>query len=178
MRGLATGGAGYIGSHAARTLQRRGHEVILYDNLSTGHAQLARGLELVVGDVGDLPKLKPALERVDAVMHFAAHAYVGEPVTDPRKYFHNKVQAGLSLLNAIFESGVRLFIFSFSCAVYGLPEQVPITEDQPRTQLIPMEPRSLLSNTPWRPMGERTPCALPACVTSRLIPECGRDRRQ
>ncbi len=137
MRVLVTGGAGYIGSHAARTLNRRGHEVILYDNLSTGCAQLARGFELVVGDVGDLSKLKRELGRVDAVMHFAAHAYVGESVTDPRKYFHNNVQAGLTLLNAVVDSDVRLFIFSSSCAVYGLPERVPIREDQARLPVNP-----------------------------------------
>lgn len=119
MRGLVTGGAGYIGSHAARTLQRRGHEVIPYDNLSTGHAQLARGLELVVGDVGDLPKLKPALERVDAVMHFAAHAYVGEPVTDPRKYFHNKVQAGLTLLNKLARISALGVAYVFLVDIYA-----------------------------------------------------------
>ena len=137
MRVLVTGGAGYIGSHAARALKRRGHEAVLYDNLSTGHESLATGFELVVGDIGDVTKLKPALQRVDAIMHFAAHAYVGESVTDPRKYFQNNVEAALKLLNAALDAGVRRFIFSSSCAVYGLPQQIPITEDQPRVPCSP-----------------------------------------
>ena len=88
------GGAGYIGSHAARALRRRGHDVILYDNLSTGHARLAEGFELIVGDIADSARLASVLRRVDAVMHFAAHAYVGESVENPRRYFQNNVQGG------------------------------------------------------------------------------------
>ncbi len=134
---LVTGGAGYIGSHAARALRRSGYEVIVYDNLSTGNRQLARGFELVTGEIADEQRLRPLLERVDAVMHFAAHAYVGESVENPRKYFCNNVQAGLALLNSALEAGIRHFVFSSSCAVYGIPEQVPITED---TQRQPVNP--------------------------------------
>jgi UDP-glucose-4-epimerase GalE len=131
------GGAGYIGSHAVHTLKRRGYEPIVYDNLSTGHASLAEGFELVVGDIADAHKLAAVLRRVDAVMHFAAHAYVGESVVDPRKYFQNNVLHGVALLNAVLDSKVRKFIFSSTCAVYGMPTKLPITEDTPRSPVNP-----------------------------------------
>jgi len=131
------GGAGYIGSHAARALRRCGHDVILYDNLSTGHARLAEGFELIVGDIADSARLASVLRRVDAVMHFAAHAYVGESVENPRRYFQNNVQGGLLLLNAVMDSKVRKLIFSSSCAVYGTPAKLPITEDMPRLPVNP-----------------------------------------
>jgi UDP-glucose-4-epimerase GalE len=134
---LVVGGAGYIGCHAARALRRSGYEVIVYDNLSTGHQRLAQGFELVVGDIWDEPKLRSALQRVDAVMHFAAHAYVGESVENPRKYFQNNVEAGLRLLNATLDAGVRRFVFSSTCAVYGMPAQIPITEAIPREPVNP-----------------------------------------
>ena len=134
---LVIGGAGYIGSHAARTLRRRGHEVVIYDNLSTGHAFLAAGFELVRGDISDAAKLSAALGRVDSVMHFAAHAYVGESVANPRKYFRNNVEGGLALLNACVDCGVRRIIFSSTCAVYGVPARVPIPEDTPRQPVNP-----------------------------------------
>jgi len=134
---LVTGGAGYIGSHAARALRRSGYEVVIYDNLSTGFRRLAQGFELVEGDVGDDARLRPILARVDAVMHFAAHAYVGESVENPRKYFHNNVLGALSLLNSALDAGIRRFIFSSTCAVYGLPEQVPITELEKREPVNP-----------------------------------------
>ena len=137
MNVLVVGGAGYIGSHAARALRRRGHQVVIYDNLSTGHAFLAQGFELVVGDLGDAIRLAPVLRRVDAVMHFAAFAYVGESVENPRKYFQNNVQAGLNLLNSCIDCGVRNFIFSSTCAVYGVPAVVPIVEDMPRQPVNP-----------------------------------------
>src|SRR5438067_13364165 len=114
---LVVGGAGYIGSHAAHTLRRRGYDVIIYDNLSTGHRELAEGFELIVGDISDSPTLAKALQRCDAVMHFAAHAYVGESVANPRKYFKNNVTSALSLLDAVMDSRVRKFIFSSTCAV-------------------------------------------------------------
>ena len=118
---LVVGGAGYIGSHAARALRRAGYDVIVYDNLSTGHRRLAAGFELVEGDIGDAGKLRSALARADAVMHFAAHAYVGESVENPRKYFHNNVESALCLLNATLDAGIRRFVFSSTCAVYGVP---------------------------------------------------------
>ena len=134
---LVVGGAGYVGCHAARELRRRGYEAILYDNLSTGHKSLAQGFELIIGDIADSAKLKPALERVQAVMHFAAHAYVGESVTNPRKYFANNIVGGLTLLNAVIDSPVRKLIFSSTCATYGVPEIVPISETAARLPVNP-----------------------------------------
>ncbi len=134
---LVIGGAGYIGSHAARTLKRLGHTPIIYDNLSTGHVLLANGFELVRGDVLDQAKLSLVLKRVDAIMHFAAHAYVGESVRDPRKYFRNNMEGGLALLNAAVDAGVKKIIFSSTCAVYGEPSSVPIAENTPRQPVNP-----------------------------------------
>jgi len=134
---LVIGGAGYIGSHAAHVLRRKGYEVLIYDNLSTGHRHLAEGFELIVADMADRAKLEAALRRSDSVMHFAAHAFVGESVVNPRKYFHNNVVSGLTLLDAVMESRVRKFIFSSTCAVYGNPVKVPITESNPRQPVNP-----------------------------------------
>ena len=134
---LVLGGAGYIGSHAARALRRSGYEVVLYDNLSTGFRRLAQGFELVEGDIADEARLRPVLARVDAVMHFAAHAYVGESVENPRKYFQNNVLGALGLLNSALDAGIRRFVFSSTCAVYGIPEQIPITEQSPREPVNP-----------------------------------------
>jgi UDP-glucose 4-epimerase len=134
---LVVGGAGYIGSHAAQVLRRRGYDVIIYDNLCTGHEELAEGFEFIVGDIADSKKLAAALGRCDAVMHFAAHACVGESVENPRKYFRNNVTSALALLDSVMESRVRKFIFSSSCAVYGSPAKVPITESNPRQPVNP-----------------------------------------
>jgi len=134
---LVIGGAGYIGSHAARALKRAGHDVIVFDNLSTGYEFLASGFELVKGDVLDRAALDRVLPRTDAIMHFAAHAYVGESVTNPRKYFRNNVEGGLSLLNAALDAGVKKIIFSSTCAVYGEPAKVPIEENTVRQPVNP-----------------------------------------
>ena len=134
---LVTGGAGYIGSHAAHALRRKGYDVIIYDNLATGHKDLANGFELVVADLADTNKLNSVLARVDAVMHFAAFAYVGESGTNPRKYYQNNVVTGLTLLNAVVDAKIKKFIFSSTCAVYGVPDKLPITEDTLRRPLNP-----------------------------------------
>ncbi len=134
---LVVGGAGYIGSHAARVLQRRGYDVIIYDNLSTGFKQLAEGFELIVGDIADKAKVGSVLRRCDAVMFFAAHAYVGESVENPKKYYQNNVVSAISLLDSVMESRVRKFIFSSTAAVYGNPIQSPITESNPRQPVNP-----------------------------------------
>jgi len=134
---LVVGGAGYIGSHAARALRRGGYEAIIYDNLSRGHAFLADGFELVVADIADHAQLSRALRRVDAVMHFAAHSQVGESVQNPRIYFHNNAELGLALLNCALDAGVRRFVFSSTCAVYGMPQKMPITEDTLRQPVNP-----------------------------------------
>jgi UDP-glucose 4-epimerase len=134
---LVVGGAGYIGSHAAHALKRKGYEAIIYDNLCTGHAALAQGFEFIAGDISDAAKLKPVLQRVDAVMHFAAHAYVGESVLEPRKYFENNFVAAFSLLNSVLDCKVQRFIFSSTCATYGTPEKMPITEETPQLPVNP-----------------------------------------
>jgi len=134
---LVVGGAGYIGSHAVRALRRAGYPVIIYDNLSTGFRRLVQGFELIEGDIADQAKLQRVLSRVDAVMHFAAFAYVGESVENPRKYFRNNSTDALSLLNSSVDAGVRHFVFSSTCAVYGIPEKVPITELTPREPVNP-----------------------------------------
>ncbi len=134
---LVIGGAGYIGSHAARALRRAGNEVIVFDNLSTGYELLAAGFEFIKGDILDPSALKRVLPRVDAVMHFAAHAYVGESVTNPKKYFRNNVEGGLALLNAMLDAGVKKIIFSSTCAVYGEVAKVPIDESIPRQPVNP-----------------------------------------
>ncbi len=134
---LVIGGAGYIGSHTARALKRAGHEVIIFDNLSTGYEFLAEGFELVKGDVLDASALKNVMSRTEAIMHFAAHAYVGESVTNPRKYFRNNVEGGLSLLNAAVDAGLKKIIFSSTCAVYGEPAKVPIEENTVRQPVNP-----------------------------------------
>ena len=134
---LVVGGAGYIGSHAARALRRSGYEAIIYDNLSRGHAFLANGFELIEADIVDREQLARVMRRVNAVMHFAAHSQVGESVRNPRIYFQNNAEAGLLLLNTALDAGVRLFVFSSTCAVYGIPEKLPITEDTPRQPVNP-----------------------------------------
>jgi UDP-glucose 4-epimerase len=134
---LVIGGAGYIGSHTARALRRHGHDVIIFDNLSAGHRHLAEGFELIEADIADVASLSRALNRTTAVIHFAAHAYVGESVENPRKYFRNNVESGLTLLNAAIDAKIRHFVFSSSCAVYGVPTTTPITEDLPRQPINP-----------------------------------------
>ena len=132
-----TGGSGYVGSSAIRELASNGHEVLVYDNLSTGHRKLSNGFELIEADIADRKKLRGCLQWADAVMHFAASAYVGESVANPRKYFHNNVEAALALADAVLESDVRLFVFSSSCAVYGVPQSLPIVESSPKEPINP-----------------------------------------
>jgi UDP-glucose-4-epimerase GalE len=111
--------------------------VIVFDNLSTGYERLAQGFELVRGDVLDANALAKVLPRVEAIMHFAAYAFVGESVANPRKYFRNNVEGGLSLLNAAVDQGIKKIIFSSTCAVYGEPAKVPIEETTVRQPVNP-----------------------------------------
>jgi UDP-glucose-4-epimerase GalE len=132
MRVLVTGGSGYVGSHAVRELAAAGHQVLIFDNLSTGNRRLSEGFPLVKGDIHDTEKLLIHLEGVDAVMHFAASAYVDESVQNPRKYLRNNVENAIKFLDAVLASNVRLLVFSSTCAVYGFPSELPIRESSPK----------------------------------------------
>ena len=136
---LVTGGAGYVGSHACKALAAAGYRPAVYDNLSRGHRAAVRWGPLVEGDLHDRATLMAALKshRVDAVMHFAAFAYVGESVTDPDTYYRNNVAGTIALLGAMHEAGVRRIVFSSTCAVYGVPESLPIRETAPKAPLNP-----------------------------------------
>jgi UDP-glucose 4-epimerase len=139
MRLLVVGGAGYIGSHAVRALARAGHSVWAYDNLGQGHAGAVPSGSLVVGDLQDTRKLTETLAdlKIDAVLHFAAFAQVGESVTDPGKYWHNNVAGSISLLEAMRAAGVCKIVFSSTTAVYGVPRTLPITERESRSPINP-----------------------------------------
>ncbi len=136
---LISGGAGYIGSHTAKSLSRAGFEPVVYDNLSTGHRWAVKWGPLVEADLSDKASLKQALKQynVTAAIHFAAHAYVGESVLDPRRYFENNVINTLHLLNTLMDSGINHIVFSSSCAVYGEPQSFPISESHVKLPVNP-----------------------------------------
>lgn len=135
---LVTGGAGYIGSHTVKLLQEQGHEVLVLDNLSTGHAS-AITCPLIVGDLSDKALLNKIFSEyeIEAVLHFAASLIVEESVLLPGKYFENNVVNGLNLLNAMAAHGIKKIIFSSSAAVYGEPVYLPIDEDHPKAPINP-----------------------------------------
>jgi UDP-glucose 4-epimerase len=140
MKVFVTGGAGYIGSVCVEELLRAGHQVTTYDNLKEGHrSAVDNQAQFVHGDLGDEPRLARALResKPETVLHFAAHALVGESMANPGKYFQNNVANGLKLLEAAVAAGVRKFVFSSTCAVYGVPSRMPMTEELP---LHPVNP--------------------------------------
>jgi UDP-arabinose 4-epimerase len=134
-----TGGAGYVGSHTCKRLSRAGHKVAVYDDLSRGHREFVKWGQLFEGKLQEREKLRNSLREFapDAVMHFAACAYVGESVRDPHLYYANNVCGTLSLLWAMREVGIPRLVFSSSCATYGQPDQMPITEDTPQRPISP-----------------------------------------
>lgn len=130
---LVVGGAGYIGSHMVIDLLQTGREVVILDDLSTGHPELVTGGRFIEGGLGDAALLDRIFSnnRIDAVMHFAAFSLVGESVVEPLKYYRNNVAATAELLHAMVRHNVKRFIFSSTAAVYGEPLDIPITEDHP-----------------------------------------------
>lgn len=139
---LVTGGAGYIGSHAVLALKDQGYSVVILDNLVYGHLDLVKNalqVDLIVGDTCDRALLDDIFNTysIAAVMHFAAYAYVGESVEQPGKYYRNNVLGTLTLLEAMVAAGVTQFVFSSTCASYGIPQSVPIPENHPQVPINP-----------------------------------------
>jgi UDP-glucose 4-epimerase len=134
------GGAGYIGSHAVKLLVQKGHSVSCIDNLTNGHrAAVDPAARFYPADLANTFQIIDIFqkEKVDAIMHFAASAYVGESVTDPRKYYRNNVSNTVSMLDAMHATGIRKLVFSSTCATYGMPPRMPITEDLPQNPINP-----------------------------------------
>jgi UDP-glucose-4-epimerase GalE len=136
---LIVGGAGYIGSQTAKRVAQAGLEPVVFDNLVYGHRWAVKWGPFVEGDLGDRALIKRVLEEhgVTAVVHFAAYAYVGESVQNPRKYFRNNVAGTINLLDAMIDAEVRDIVFSSTCATYGVPQKVPIAEDHPQNPVNP-----------------------------------------
>jgi UDP-glucose 4-epimerase len=141
MNVLVAGGAGYIGSHTAKRLKESGHHPVIYDNCSRGHRAVAEIVKVpaIWADLNDRATLVKTLRdhRIDVVMHFAAYAYVGESVERPLMYYHNNVATTISVLEGMAEANVKGFVFSSTCAVYGDPEKIPITEDEKKAPVSP-----------------------------------------
>jgi UDP-glucose 4-epimerase len=141
MNVLVAGGAGYIGSHTVKRLKEAGHAPVIYDNVSRGHREVVDILKVpaIIADLNERQTLTRALRdhKIDTVMHFAAYAYVGESVDKPLMYYQNNVATTISVLQAMQEVGVSRFVFSSTCAVYGDPDKIPITEDEKKAPVSP-----------------------------------------
>ena len=136
---LVVGGAGYIGSHMVKALADAGFRTTVFDNLSRGHRDAVVAGDFVKGDLQNLDELKKLFDayQFDAVMHFAAFCYVGESVQSPLSYYRNNVAGTLNLIDAMKSAGVDKFVFSSSCATYGMPKKIPITEGEPQNPINP-----------------------------------------
>ncbi len=139
MNVMVVGGAGYIGSHMVKLLDKAGHQVVVLDNLSTGHKSSVTASQLVVGDMENSELVESLLRdhKIDSVMHFAAHALVGESVEHPAKYYQNNAVATLSLLESMRKCDVKRIVFSSTCATYGVPDKVPIDEQEKQSPVNP-----------------------------------------
>ncbi|MFE8071449.1 UDP-glucose 4-epimerase GalE [Marinobacteraceae bacterium S3BR75-40.1] len=147
MKVLVTGGAGYIGSHVVRQLGKAGHDIVVYDNLSTGHRWAVTAGELVVGDLADETRLDEvfAQHQFDAVLHFAANIVVPESMANPLKYYSNNTRNTLNLLKAIKAHGVPYMVFSSTAAVYGMPDKQMLDEDTPLAPINPYGASKMMS---------------------------------
>jgi UDP-glucose 4-epimerase len=136
---LVVGGAGYIGSHTNKLLSQKDYKTVVFDNLIYGHKEFVKWGEFFLGDLANKEQIRQCFRRypISAVMHFSAFAYVGESVADPAKYYRNNVANTLNLLDVMHEFEVKYFIFSSTCATYGIPERIPITEDHPQKPVNP-----------------------------------------
>ena len=136
---LVVGGAGYIGSHVNKLLNKRGYQSVIYDNLVYGHKESVKWGEFVLGDLCDIQQIRLVFQKynIDAVMHFAGYAYVGESVEDPQKYYINNLINTLNLLKVMREFKCKYFIFSSTCATYGVPDYIPIDENHPQSPINP-----------------------------------------
>lgn len=141
MNVLVAGGAGYIGSHTVKRLKESGHSPVIYDNGSRGHRVVAEILQVpaVWADLNDRNTLLKALRdhKIETVMHFAAYAYVGESVHQPLMYYQNNVAVTVNVLQAMRDANVNRFVFSSTCAVYGDPDAVPVTESEKKAPVSP-----------------------------------------
>ena len=136
---LVTGGAGYVGSHCCKAFHQAGWKVVVFDNLSRGWRDLVQWGDLIEGDINDRAALDKAMAEVkpDAVAHFAAFGYVGESVSNPGMYYRNNTMGTMTLLDAMVAAGVDKLIFSSTCATYGIPDHVPMTEETPQSPINP-----------------------------------------
>lgn len=147
---FVTGGAGYIGSIFVEEALNAGHSVTVFDNLSEGHRSAVDSrAQFVEGNLGDREQTIAAIKKAkpSAIIHFAAHALVGESMTNPSKYFRNNVGSGINLLDGALEAGVKKFVFSSTCATYGPPERVPMDETLPQRPINPYGESKLMFET-------------------------------
>lgn len=152
---LIVGGAGYIGSHTNKQLNKLGYKTVVFDNLSMGHREFVKWGKFYKGDILNISDLQGVFNKfnIKAVLHFAAHAYVGESVVKPAKYYHNNVAGTINLLNTMIEHNVRYMIFSSSCAAYGIPHDLPIKETHPLNPINPYGRSKVMVETILRDYG-------------------------
>jgi UDP-glucose 4-epimerase len=146
---LIVGGAGYIGSHLNKEISKKGIKTVIFDNLSYGHRDFVKWGTFEQGDLGNIEDIRSVFRKypIEAVMHFAAFTYVGESVEDPQKYYLNNVKNTLNLLQVMLEENVKYFVFSSTCATYGNPVEIPITENHPQNPINPYGKGKLIVET-------------------------------